>query len=219
MTEHIASALFDLDGVLIDTEGTYTDIWTDIEAAHPTGIENFAIKIKGNTLRKILDTYYPDADEQAAICHTLREREEAMQYRLFDGVEAFLEQLHHAHIPTAIVTSSNAPKMERLFGQLEGLRELFDTVVTDADVSHSKPHPECYLMAAERLGADIRSSIVFEDSFSGMEAGRAAGAFVVGLATTNPWDAMAGKADFLARSMSEITLETILNKFKNHAPE
>ncbi len=141
MTRLPAAALFDLDGVLIDTEGLYTDIWSEIEHAHPTGIDNFAIKIKGSTLKRILTTYYPDSDEQAEIIAMLNEREEKMLYTLFEGVEAFLADLKRHNIPAAIVTSSNAPKMERLFGMISGLRDFFAAVITDKDVSRSKPDP------------------------------------------------------------------------------
>jgi len=174
MTRLPAAALFDLDGVLIDTEGLYTDIWSEIEHAHHTGIDNFAIKIKGSTLKRILTTYYPDSDEQAEIIAMLNEREEKMLYTLFEGVEAFLADLKRHNIPTAIVTSSNAPKMERLFGMISGLRT-----------------------AAARLGVAIEDCIVFEDSFSGLESGRAAGAHVVALATTNSRESLEGKADLI----------------------
>ena len=154
-------------------------------------------KIKGSTLKRILTTYYPDADEQAEIIAMLNEREEKMLYTLFEGVEAFLADLKRHNIPAAIVTSSNAPKMERLFGMISGLRDFFAAVITDKDVSRSKPDPECYLTAAARLGVAIEDCIVFEDSFSGLESGRAAGAHVVALATTNSRESLEGKADLI----------------------
>lgn len=202
MTTLPSAALFDLDGVLIDTEELYTGIWTDIERAHPTGIDNFAVKIKGSTLNRILSTYFPDPTEQADIIAMLKEREEAMPYRLFDGVTDFLAGLRSQGIPAAIVTSSNAPKMERLFGLIPGFRDMFAAVITDSDVSRSKPDPECYLTAAARFDADIADCIVFEDSFSGLQAGRAAGAHVVALATTNSRESLEGKADLIIDSFA-----------------
>lgn len=210
MTRYPSAALFDLDGVLIDTESIYTEIWTEIERAHPTGIENFAVKIKGNTLQRILSTHFPDEAEQADVCAMLKEREEAMEYRLFDGVAAFLRELKAAGIPAAIVTSSNAAKMERLFGMIDGFRDFFDAVLTDADVERSKPDPEGYCKAAARLGADPEQCIVFEDSFSGLEAGRASGARVVALATTNSRESLAGKADLIIDGFDGISLATLL---------
>lgn len=216
MSRRLAAALFDLDGVLIDTEGLYTEIWSDIERAHPTGIENFALKIKGNTLKRILDTYFPDAEEQKAICAMLREREDAMQYRLFEGVEAFLSELKEAGIPAAIVTSSGPVKMQRLFGMLPGFADYFSTVLTDGDVSRSKPDPECYQKAAARLNADIEACVVFEDSFSGIEAGRRAGARVVALATTNSRESLEGKADVIIDGFKGYTLQDTFELITRH---
>lgn len=212
MTRLPAAALFDLDGVLIDTEGLYTEIWADIERTHPTGIDDFAHKIKGSTLQRILSTHFPDPAVQADIVAMLKEREDAMVYELFAGVADFLADLQLHHIPAAIVTSSNAPKMERLFGSLKGFRDFFAAVITDGDVTHSKPHPECYLTAARRLGADIADCVVFEDSFSGLEAGRAAGAHVVALATTNSRESLLGKADLIIDGFTGLGIEELAEK-------
>ncbi|MCM1065961.1 MAG: HAD family phosphatase [Muribaculaceae bacterium] len=211
MTSYPSAALFDLDGVLIDTEGIYTEIWTEIERAHPTGIENFAIKIKGSTLERILSTYFPDPAEQAHVCAMLKEREEAMHYRLFDGVASFLGELKAAGIPAAIVTSSGEAKMTRLFGMIDGFRDFFGAVLTDADVERSKPDPEGYCKAARRLGAEPERCIVFEDSFSGLAAGRASGAKVVALATTNSRESLEGKADLILAGFDGVTLEKLLS--------
>ena len=72
--------LFDLDGVLIDSEREYTRIWTDIDKAYPTGIENFALKIKGTTLDNILSTYYPEEEVKKNVKRMLDEEESAMKY-------------------------------------------------------------------------------------------------------------------------------------------
>ena len=203
------AALFDLDGVLVDTESIYTRIWSAIDEAHPTGIENFALKIKGSTLPQILDTYYPDQEVRADVVRMLKESEDAMTYSIFDGVEVFLSMLREQNIPTAIVTSSNKAKMDILFAQLDGFRDYFDAVLTDADTSRSKPHPECYLNAAARLGARPENCIVFEDSFAGLQAGRDAGAKVVALATTNPRHTLVDKADVVIDSFKGLTPERL----------
>ncbi len=134
----------------------------------------------------------------------LDKHEREMQFHLFDGVTEFLVALKDAGIPAAIVTSSNPAKMTRLFEQLDGFRDYFGAVLTDADVSRGKPDPECYLKAAERLGADAADCVVFEDSFSGLKAGRAAGARVVALATTNPRESLAPLADLVIDSFRDL---------------
>ena len=188
------AALFDLDGVIVDTESIYTDFWDDIDRRYPTGVDNFARVIKGNTLARILETYF-DEDLRDEILVLLKEQEESMHYRLFDGVSDFLDRLIENDIPKAIVTSSNDRKMSRLFGQIPDLRPKFEAVITDAMVERSKPDPQGYLIAAEKLGVDPSDCAVFEDSFAGLEAGRRAGAYVVALATTNPRESLYEKAD------------------------
>ena len=189
------AALFDLDGVLVDTETTYTEFWSDMDRRYPTGVANFAHVIKGSTLPSILNTYFPDKAVQSAIHVLLVQFEASMKYRLFDGVSELLTLLRQKGYKTAIVTSSNLKKMDSLFSQLPELRDAVDIVITDEDVTKSKPDPQGYLLAAERLGVPPEQCWVFEDSFNGLRAGRAAGAVVVGVATTNPYDEVAKLSD------------------------
>lgn len=205
-----AAALFDLDGVLVDTEPVYTEIWRDIECCYPTGIENFALKIKGNTLERILDRYYPEEKVRRDVCRMLDERERDMAYPIFEGVMEFLEDLAACDVPSVIVTSSNDAKMNRLAAREPRFRSFFAAIVTDSCVTHSKPHPEPYLVGASRLGVDAAECIVFEDSFAGMEAGRAAGAAVVGLATTNPRESIVGKADAVIDGFGGLTVSSLI---------
>lgn len=210
--KHLPSAaLFDLDGVLIDTEPVYTAIWRDIECSYPTGIENFAMKIKGTTLEQILDRYYPDEIVQHEVCRMLVERENDMTYPVFEGVMEFLEDLAGCGIPSVIVTSSNDAKMQRLAGREPRFHSYFAAVITDSCVTHSKPHPEPYLVGASSVGASPKDCLVFEDSFAGMEAGRAAGATVIGLATTNPRESIVGKADAIIDGFGGLTVSSLLD--------
>lgn len=202
------AALFDLDGVLVNTEGIYYDFWAEIDRLYPTGIDNFASYIKGSTLRRIMD-YFGDDEVRADIIRRLDEQERNMRYQIFDGVTGFLDQLHEAGIPCAIVTSSNEDKMVKLFAQNNGFADYFEVVITDRQVTRSKPDPQGYLLAAERLGCDPCDCVVFEDSFSGLEAGRRSGACVVGLATTNSRDSIADKADVVIDGFAGFTVDDI----------
>lgn len=201
-------ALFDLDGVLVDSEGIYTQFWHDVDLLYPTHIENFEYVIKGNTLGTILDTYFPDREVRAAIVAALKEHEANMVYTLFAGVETFLQRLHDAGVLMAIVTSSNAIKMNHLFNSIPGLREIMDAVITEEDVEFSKPHPQGYNIAAQRLGLSPRRCIVFEDSMAGVEAGRRAGGAVVGVATTNTAERLRQFADVVVGLVSDFEPES-----------
>lgn len=193
-TANFSAVLFDLDGVLVDSEGIYTTFWEQLEQKFPTGIPNFALVIKGNTLQNILNTYFKP-ELHPVIIDYIKEQERTMRYQLFPGVEDLLTRLRNAGKRIAIVTSSNPAKMRELFRQQPILREMVDVIITDADVTRSKPDPQGYLLAAERLGVPASECLVFEDSFAGLEAGRRAGATVVGIATTNPFPQVAAHCD------------------------
>ena len=179
-----SAALFDLDGVIVDTEGQYSLFWKQIGEEYMPGMPDFALAIKGRTLTQIYDTYFPDAADRAAITERLNAFERQMDFPYIAGAREFLEALQAQGVPTAIVTSSNCDKMACLYARHPEIKNLVTTVLTAEDARRSKPAPDCYLAAAERLGADISNCIVFEDSPNGLAAGRASGAFVIGVCTS-----------------------------------
>lgn len=196
------AALFDLDGVIIDTEPSYSIFWGGMGEKYNVGIDNFADAIKGTTLTQILDRYFAP-DLHAEVVEQLEAYEKSMRYQLFPDVTDFLDSLRRLGYSCAIVTSSNLDKMSNLWNQLPGLREYFDVLITDEDVTHSKPDPEPYLTGAARLGVAPEDAFVFEDSFNGLLSGRRAGARVVALATTNPYESLVDKADIVIRGFGE----------------
>ena len=179
-----SAVLFDLDGVIVDTEGQYSLFWKQIGDEYMPGMPDFALAIKGRTLTQIYDTYFPDAADRAAITERLNAFERQMDFPYIAGAREFLEALQAQGVPTAIVTSSNCDKMACLYARHPEIKNLVTTVLTAEDARRSKPAPDCYLAAAERLGADISKCIVFEDSPNGLAAGRASGAFVIGVCTS-----------------------------------
>ena len=181
------AALFDLDGVVFDTEPQYTVFWGSIcrqyHPEHP-GLEQ---EIKGSTLTQIYDRWFNGelAAARNEITRRLDAYEQQMHYDYISGFEALIADLHQHGVKTAVVTSSNIPKMESVYRYQPGFKHLFDAILTSEDFERSKPDPDCYLKAAARLGVKKSECIVFEDSFNGLRSGRAAEMAVVGLATTN----------------------------------
>ena len=195
--KRLKAALFDLDGVVFDTEPQYTVFWgSQCRLYHPEhpGLEH---EIKGSTLTQIYDRWFsgPLASEQAVITERLNDFEAQMQFEYIGGFEQLIADLHAHGVKTAVVTSSNQPKMESVYRAQPGFRQLFDAILTSEDFEYSKPHPDCYLKAAARFGAAPEECIVFEDSFNGLKSGRAAGMKVVGVATTNTVEAIAALSD------------------------
>lgn len=186
-------ALFDLDGVLIDSESLYTRFWNEMESRFPTGDPNYAYNIKGMTLSHILKNY-PE-EQRAPLLDALHDFENTMVYPVMPGVYEFLAKLRQAGASMAIVTSSDNVKMGYLYAQHPDLREFFDVTIDGSMVTKSKPDPEGYLRAAAAIGMDPADCYVFEDSLQGLEAGRRSGARVVGLATTFPREKVEPLAD------------------------
>ena len=203
--------LFDLDGVVIDSETIYTDFWIKMEKIFPTGIDNFAIKIKGSTLQAILGTYYPDPKIQEEICKYLKVFEKTMVYTPFAEAMRFINELNEAKIKCAIVTSSSMKKMENLFTQNPTFKAHFDAFITGDMVHHSKPHPEPYLLGAEALNIDIKDCYVFEDSLQGIQSGKNAGATVIGLATTLPYDTIEKEAHKTIKDFKDFHIQNMID--------
>jgi len=202
------AALFDLDGVLIDSETLYTGFWEKVGKAHRLPSPTFALDIKGTTLNDILTTYFADPAVRTDVDRMLHEFENEIVYPVFPGALEFVDHLRSHGVKTVIVTSSDDKKMEFLFTQHPDFRNHFDAIVTASDVTRSKPDPEPYLIGAAKAGCAPSECIVFEDSFQGLEAGHRAGAYVVALATTNSAASLKGKADRIVNSLAELIEST-----------
>ena len=191
------AALFDLDGVVFDTEPQYTVFWGMICREYHPEHPQLEQEIKGSTLVQIYDRWFsgPLASEQASITERLNQFEAQMSYEFIDGFEALIASLRAHGVKTAVVTSSNQPKMASVYRAQPRFKTLFDAILTSEDFEYSKPHPDCYLKGAARFGAAPSECVVFEDSFNGLKSGRAAGMKVVGVATTNTVEAIAPLSD------------------------
>ena len=201
--------LFDFDGVIADTESQYTIFWNK-QGKDYLGLENFGHTIKGQTLVQIFDKYFNGMHkEQEEIVPNLNAFEKQMSYDYIPGALEFLRALKNKGIRTAIVTSSNDIKMSNVYASHPELKELVDAVLTSEHFSKSKPDPECFLKGMEVLGATPKETVVFEDSFHGISAGRASGAFVAGLATTNKSEALAPLCDLVIDDFTSVTVDYI----------
>ena len=201
--------LFDFDGVIADTESQYTFFWNK-QGKDYLGLENFGHTIKGQTLVQIFDKYFNGmTKEQEEIVPNLNAFEESMSYDYIPGALEFMRALKSKGIRSAIVTSSNDIKMSKAYASHPELLELVDAVLTSEHFSKSKPDPECFLKGMEVLGATPKETIVFEDSFHGISAGRASGAFVVGLATTNKSEALTPLCDLVIDDFTSIDVDML----------
>lgn len=202
--------LFDLDGVLIDSETEYTRIWSTIGNLYPTGRENFALEIKGQTLSKILNDNFPTEEIREEVNKLLHKLEGEMKYSYCAGAESFLERLNAGKQQIAVVTSSDEVKMNHLYSDIPDFRSKITEVVDASQIKNSKPHPEGYLLGAEKLGVPVGNCVVFEDSLQGVMAGHASGAYVVGIAGTKTAKELAPYCDVVVNSLEEVNIDELI---------
>lgn len=206
--------LFDLDGVLIDSEREYTRIWHEINILYPTGIENFENIIKGQTLQKILEENYPNPEVRQSVKTELHEREKKMRYSYCPGADNFLKKLNERNAKIAVVTSSDEVKMNHLHNDLPSFKERINVIIDASKVKKSKPDPEGYLLGADALKVNIRKCVVFEDSVQGVRAGRNAGAYVIGITGTKTREELMPYSDRVIDCLNEVDINELIEILK-----
>ena len=214
-TTHKRGVLFDLDGVLLDSEGQYSIFWEQMDREYSTGVDNFASYIKGFHLTRIL-SYFANDEEREQVLDKLLAFERNMRFEFFPGALDFVKRLRAAGIPMAVVTSSDRKKMQALYGQYPEFPTLFDQIITGDMVTKAKPDPDCFLMGARMLGLDIKDCIVIEDSRNGLLAGHDSGALVIGIPTTLSRDTVDQLSDMTVDAVGLLSVEQILNLERQH---
>ncbi len=207
------AALIDMDGFLINSEPLYLEAnkiyfkkfnFEFTEELHRQGT--------GRKFNKWIKTVFPSEKSGEEI---LKERNVVFtdlvreKLELLDGAQELLILLHK-NFKTALITSTERSYVDLVFEKMK-IAEYFDILVTGDMVSHGKPDPECYLIAAQKLGVSVEDCVVFEDAPSGVLAGKNAGMKVV--AVPSPYvkgDEAFQKADVVVDSLRDITLEKII---------
>ena len=172
--------LWDNDGILVDSEFLYYEFTRDALAR--LGVDLKVSDYQEINLRQGRNVFML-AEEKGVtaevIARTKEERNVLFRQRIIEGVEIMdgaretLEALH-GHLPMAVVTSAHPENLESMH-QDHGLEHFFETVVAAGATTRFKPHPDPYLLAAERLGVRPERCLVVEDSSRGLQAAVAAG--------------------------------------------
>ena len=174
--------VFDVDGVLFNTERLMHQIWHEVgaEMGWPQPGRDY-LEFVGNgrsvIFEKMLTFYGPDfpKEEFLTTCsQTLQDRVEQFGVPLKPGVREILDFLKQQNIPIAIATST-AMRRTRKRMELTGLAPYFSAMITGDQVTHGKPDPEIYLLACKALGTDPSRTLAVEDSRNGILSATAAG--------------------------------------------
>lgn len=180
-----------MDGVIVDSNPHHRLAWEAFNRRY--GLETTEAmhqRMYGKRNDQIIRDYFgaeltaEDVDARGAAKEALYREMIAgrVESMLVPGIREFLDQ--YPDVPKAVGSNAEPANVDFLLDQ-SGLRHYFSVVLNGHQVSHPKPNPEIYLRAAELLRVAPAACIVFEDSYSGVEAGRAAGMRVIGLSTTH----------------------------------
>lgn len=188
----ISAVIFDMDGVICHTNPFHSLAFQSFFAKRnmfPTE-EEFKAHMYGKSNRYIFSHFFqrPVSDEELAI---LEEEKEGLFREIYaphiqtlPEFLPFLESLKSAGLKTGVATSAPWANLDLIISHLQ-VAPLMESMMASEHVSQHKPHPEVYLTSAQRLEVDPTSCIVFEDSFSGVSAGLAAGMRVVGVLSSH----------------------------------
>jgi beta-phosphoglucomutase len=182
-----------MDGVIVDSNPHHRRAWEEFNRGH--GLETTQAMHRfmyGRRNDQIVRDFYgaglsaEEVDARGAAKEALYRKMIAgrVEGMLVAGLREFLDL--YRDIPKAVASNGEPANVDFLLEET-GLRPYFQVVLNGHQVSHPKPNPEIYLRAAELLQVEPAGCIVFEDSFSGVEAGRAAGMPVIGISTTHEY--------------------------------
>jgi len=178
----LKAILFDLDGTLVDSELFHFECWNEIltEAdvclTYSDWLKDYAgIPLAQNAL-SLSNKYALQTPLDQLISrreHLSISRMEENEVPLMYYAKEILDFFHDTSLTMALVTGSNRNEVNAIFKK-NGLREYFDLIITNDDVKHSKPDPECYNLCRAQLGLEKDECLVFEDTVNGLKAAKAA---------------------------------------------
>ncbi len=212
-------AIFDWDGVIIDSSEQHRMCWERIAAEDGRTLpEGYFKKVFGMKNERLIPEILDWEHEPEAV-RRMADRKEALYREIvrengiepLPGVREWLESLKGAGVPCVIGSSTCRENIECVIDVI-GLRDFFQDIVSGDDATHGKPHPEIFLVAAVRLGLPPERTVVFEDALVGIEAAQRGGMKVIAVASTNPPEQLQ-HADRVVRRLDELTVNELARWF------
>lgn len=207
--------IFDMDGVLVDSEPF-------IIKAVIKALAEFGLKITAqdfhpftgtgekNCVRGIAKNYNFPIDIEKATTRTYDIYLELIRGNLkpLPGAKEFITECKRLGKKISVATSADMRKAAGNFAQLKIPPETFDAIISSNNVKHTKPVPDIFLLAAEKMGIDPKDCLVIEDAPSGIQAGKAAGCRCLAITSSFTPDKLTG-ADFYAPDLANVPNEAI----------
>ena len=182
MEKQVQAVIFDMDGVIFDSERLVIECWKVVAGNHHIpDIVEICMRVQGNnrveTGKRFLEKYGKDFPYEAykrEVTDLFRERYGEGRLPLKPGVVEVLTALQRACIPLALASSTRS-EIVKIELEEAHLLQYFDAVLGGDTVQRSKPEPDIFLAAAKALGADPFNCYVLEDSYNGIRAAYRAG--------------------------------------------
>ncbi|RLS93508.1 MAG: HAD family phosphatase [Planctomycetota bacterium] len=219
MSQSLCAAIFDLDGTLVDSYDAHYEAWRLISARH--GVEVTIDEYYSHFGRRnedLLRECWLRAGRGELTLDEIKEldHEKEAQYRALvthrfpamEGAREIVYALRAAGFRTAVGSSGPPENVARAIEGLE-LEGAFDAIVTGRDVVRCKPDPECFLLAAARVGVEPARCVVFEDAPAGIIAAKSAGMHCVAITSKGHTPHLQRDADLILPNVRAITVAAI----------
>jgi beta-phosphoglucomutase family hydrolase len=215
----IATAIFDWDGVIIDSHDQHERSWQLLAEEQgkvlPANFFKQSFGMRNQTIIPMFFSNWIDTTSEREVMQ-LADRKEQLYRDLvladgidpLPGVHELLGSLKAEGIPCSVGSSTPRANIDAIM-EATGLAGAFDAITAAEDVDRGKPAPDVFLKAAEKVGGSPGRSVVFEDAHVGIEAAIAADMKVIAVATTHPIDEL-GEADLAYEDLTSVTASTLL---------
>lgn len=208
------TVIFDMDGVLVDSE--YTFLTTKTEQLKDAGVPkdvSYQYQFMGTTFDFMWQQMKTELNLPESVAYyidDMNRRREAMiaqdGFRAIKGAQALVKRLVSGGYRLAVASSSPKSDIIRALTELEMIAA-FDVLVSGEEVAHSKPEPDVFLEAAAQLGVAASDSIIIEDTKNGSLAARRAGAYVIGFKNPDYPAQDLSNADIVVTAYDGLTVE------------
>lgn len=208
--------IFDMDGVIIDTEPLHNKIVRGILAKDNIFVtdEEFE-KFTGMASTAIFDIFIkrynlPHTAKQMSQDQMTTLKDYIVKYQMkpIAGIIPLIEKLHKVGIPMAIASSSR-PDVIKFIVDFFNITSYFKILMSGEDLPHSKPAPDIYLQTAQKLGVVPADCVVLEDSINGTIAAKTAGMYCIGFANPNSGNQDLSRADIIVDKITDIDITNL----------
>jgi len=218
----LEALIFDMDGVLVDSNPYHIQNWMAFLDARGIAYDPAALpkQILGQRNDNLFRAFFGPEKVEKEFDRLSDELEKGFRHAFLPdakplpGLARLIEECHGTGIPMAVASSAGPENVHFIVDVLK-FRPYFRSLLSGAEVTHPKPHPEIYLKSAEKLGIEPACCVAFEDSFVGLESASRAGMKVVAIASTFPWEELEqhGHADLVVGSFEELSLGSLRQLF------